>query len=559
METRICANPYCGAENRIPASSPKNTLCKECHREIDGSYYGECVNCGTINYLKNDICCNPDCLKSVKYYELNCVNCRKNHTMDYRGTFDICEECLTHAYIYEKCVHCDHKLRIYFNAKQEKMIFYSANKESPYICYGSTCPFCLEQYNFSNDFTTFDANLSFYISDYLESVSNCVISPLSGCCTKLVGRIHNNETNRNEYYTIASTISDEEGDVRFKLKNSAIDSIFEKYKEITIRVYPMSSFEYIDIVSVSDNRRFYKLESFYRNDVKIGEINGSSRPIRVPKTYGDIDSYINDYVSAVSLTLGQEAMIAENFAKDMMENTKGISPNKTKIIYPSGDSHFDEVEAEAFYSDSDNAIHISRYFSSVDRDAVRHEYGHHIQHQLDIIDYPWYKGDHFSRENHINRKTPNGFMYLSDTLNEDQGMRLAWAEAWPTAFGEVAKAYSKRFDEVGYVGSDENDSKGGYRVNHSTGAIESDEQLNLSGAGCERTIVQVLWDIFDPIEVEKDGFYDEIGLDYEEWFDITTQEETYTLKDFYDNFRERYGDSESKKLDRLFEYHNIYF
>ena len=95
-----------------------------------------------------------------------------------------------------------------------------------------------------------------------------------------------------------------------------------------------------------------------------------------------------------------------------------------------------------------------------------HEYGHHVQYEMNIIDFS--RGDitytsHTANENLAERYS-----------SQDYGTRLVWAESWPTVFGILAQHYYSS-----------------YLSNIDTACDV------LLGEACELSIMAVLWDLYD--------------------------------------------------------------
>ena len=545
METRVCENPDCRAKNRVPANLPNNIFCEKCNCYIDSNFYKECVNCHTLNKGNSQFCSNPKCMCWREKYVLKCPSCNRANVMEDNSYFDkpcFSSDCGEKLYYEEKCINCDFKNRIYLDYEGKERVFYQ-NKDGVFIENGDRCQHCFENCIYSSEFTVIQTNLN-----YSDISTPEKIYPLVGCAVVLT------DGTDNLYFKESS---DSNGFVKFKIPTERLNGD-DGIGYIGLNIYPTYDTNGKDIRIIDEYGRDYFKHAVWCSEsdgycFKRGVVhNAKIKPICIDH------SYVNR-----SFLIGQAVMKARNFASDML-SPRGIVPPLVNIKYPSDDEYFEEINVGAFYRDSEKTIHLEYGWES--STTIMHEYGHNIQHLLDIIDNPWYKGDHYINENHINRETRNGFLYMSTSLSEDQGMRLAWGEGWATAFREVASAYSEKQLGKKHFSADFefNDSRGGYKINHSTGNVEPDPntpdgQLNLSGAGCELTIIEILWDLLDPQEIEFDGFNDEFELGYEEWFDITTREETYTLKDFYDNFKKKYGESETKKLDRLLKHHNIEF
>lgn len=151
-------------------------------------------------------------------------------------------------------------------------------------------------------------------------------------------------------------------------------------------------------------------------------------------------------------------------------------------------------------------------------DTLMHEYGHHIQYIVDNTDNP--KKIHFSSVNSAD-------IYN----NKDIGIRLAWAEAWPTIFALMAQQYySAYLTNIETTGDTFYTS---YKeINYD---IENNTSIIL-GEACERSIMSVLWDLFD----SNNDNQDTISLGHSSYWDVTAFEGCFTFSDFISYFYDEY-------------------
>lgn len=220
----------------------------------------------------------------------------------------------------------------------------------------------------------------------------------------------------------------------------------------------------------------------------------------------------------------QAAMTARNFAKEMMN---GNTPSEVKIEFTD--------EGGCSYSSGSNTIYITKVNTSNNGikaysswDVIMHEYGHHIQHQTDITDSPG--GDHSSSQNNADVRG-----------DKDEGIKLAWGESWPTVFGFIAqKYYIDKISNITSVGDSLYTSYNGLHYNLEDNSYEL-------GEACERSIMSVLWYIFDEnyeTEQKTENQNDEfaISLGFQEWWDVTTSGKSKTFSEFINDFYALYPD-----------------
>ena len=245
-------------------------------------------------------------------------------------------------------------------------------------------------------------------------------------------------------------------------------------------------------------------------------------------------SYDNDMEGFKQAKLGQAfqitqaAMTARDFAEAMM----GTTPSDVEIYFTD--------EAGCWYS-SNKKIYISTVsyagnslhaYSSWD--AIMHEYGHHIQHEMEITDSPagWHDGDnmidHYASGNHEACNQQCAMPNINEA--KDAGVKLAWGEAWPTVFAELAQQhYSSQISNILFVAD-------GYYMAYNNAWFHYFEVCK--GEGCEISIMGVLYDLFD--EEGDDESRGQITLSYQEWWGVTTGGQAKTFSDFINDFYAEY-------------------
>lgn len=211
--------------------------------------------------------------------------------------------------------------------------------------------------------------------------------------------------------------------------------------------------------------------------------------------------------------ISQAILTARDYAWNMM----GTMPEDVVIRYPY-DSGCYYTRSEKRITITGNAPNSSAYPNSyASWDVLMHEYGHHIQYQVGIINSPG--GSHSSSQNNADIRG-----------NKDEGVRLAWAESWPTVFGTIAQQYfSGYLSNIVTVGDTNYTSYNGLDYN-----IESTSTR--LGEACERSIMAVLWDLYDSANDTNDT----ISLGYTNYWNVTTGNQSKTFSNFITYFYDTY-------------------
>lgn len=207
-------------------------------------------------------------------------------------------------------------------------------------------------------------------------------------------------------------------------------------------------------------------------------------------------------------------------ARDYAWNMIGEMPDDVAVFYPVSDGcYYNYNEIFNFIEITGNARLTDRVpHSYASWDVIMHEYGHHIQYQMEIIDSP--HGDHTFNSNLCDKRN-----------NKDEGIRLAWAEAWPTVFGMMAQDYwSSYLQGIKAI----NDST--YDAYNFDDPHEIENSIDDFGEGCEASIIAILWDLYDGVNIEV-FINDTISLSHEQYWAVTTGgNESKTFSGFISHF-----------------------
>jgi len=301
------------------------------------------------------------------------------------------------------------------------------------------------------------------------------------------------------------------------------DSIFDHYgSDVYIRVYASDG----NILVKRQSSSAYTQDSDTYSDVA----TGSTTTINMSFSSG------TDMAKAVQIF--QAVEVGQYYAAAMI----GSTPASVNVIYP--------------YSDPNNPTGGCFYYSGtiyiVDRvasganpasyaswDVITHEYGHHIEYIMDIINSP---GGSHSFAN----------VLAATRGSKSDGIRLAWSEAWATAFGIIAqREYPYSISSIPTADDLEYSSYNGAYINVET-AIAEYSVSTRNGESCEGAIVGALWDLYDG----TNETWDDIDLTASEWWDITTISGTYTFSAFVQNFYDEYLEYESE-LGKILEYYKM--
>ncbi len=244
-----------------------------------------------------------------------------------------------------------------------------------------------------------------------------------------------------------------------------------------------------------------------------------------------------NYTFSMESDLGRAFQISQALltARDYAWNMIGQIPNSVTLRYP--------YDTYCYYNSGARQITITgnaRSNTSVPEsyaswDVIMHEYGHHIEYQVGIIDSRGVKHN-FTRN-------------LADRLgNKNDGIKVAWYESWATVFGMVSQNYWRaHLTNIATV----NDSNYDAYNFDSLYSVENDSTR--LGEACEGSVMAVLWDLFDPANGEPN---DTISLTYQQFWNVTSSNQVKTFSDFINVFYEVYPQY-IDKLGKNLTYYNI--
>lgn len=269
--------------------------------------------------------------------------------------------------------------------------------------------------------------------------------------------------------------------------------------DIFIRVYAGDTNAMVEISDSGD-------EYYYESTVSENVSSGST----VTRNFTFTMS--NDLGRAFQIS--QAIITARDYAWIMM----GEMPSDVTIRYPNGSgcayysgSSYIRVTGNARNNDS-----VPHSYAAWD--VLMHEYGHHIQHIVGNTANPGL--DHSSSQNNADRYN-----------DKDIGIRLAWGESWPTVFGAMAQQYYSV-----YLTNIDTTRDAFYT---SYNGLDYDIENNttvLLGEACERSIMSVLWDLFD----SNNDNVDTISLGHSAFWDVTAIDGCVTFSDFVTYFYDEY-------------------
>ncbi len=189
----------------------------------------------------------------------------------------------------------------------------------------------------------------------------------------------------------------------------------------------------------------------------------------------------------------------------------GVNPVQIPIYMPPDRTYFWTRGGNHICQEEGNAF---------DWDVFLHEYGHYIQELNDTAENPG--GRHT-----VSGNLTGYVQSATSTLTKEQGIKMAWAEAWPTYYGtflQIAGGAGEfgifAVGDLRYTDSD---------LNFSYHLEENAEYQRANGEDTELAVQRILWDFADAPQDEND----EVNFGHEQiWKLLHTAPKPLSLNDF---------------------------
>ncbi len=315
---------------------------------------------------------------------------------------------------------------------------------------------------------------------------------------------------------LGTTYSNSSGHYSITFRND--DTIFDNGSDIYLVAWASND----NITVKNSNSSLYYKTSDTHVDVETGST-----------TQINIDFFMSEDAGKAMQIL-QAVDVARTFAETMM----GRTPPSVDVVYPFLNAS--RPERGCYYDNDQKTIYITGRprenvncpHSYASWDAIMHEYGHHLQYALNIIDYGgvW----HYFDRNLIGEEKQNGAI-----ATKDEAIRTAYPEAWATAFAIIAQNECPYYIcNIPTVSDYEYFSYNNAYFELETGQDHTGVCIR-KGDACEGSILAVLWDIYDGTPNETN---DSISMSALDWWNITTISGTYTFSSFAQHFYNEYPD-----------------
>lgn len=223
------------------------------------------------------------------------------------------------------------------------------------------------------------------------------------------------------------------------------------------------------------------------------------------------DGLQNAYYDTIrhAFEITQALYFGNKYAREMSGDT--FNQSDIPVVYPNDSG--DDIQS-SYYSSYRNSLNIYKT-AYLSWDIMLHEFGHLIQNHYGIA------------------RSPGGSHGISSDLivsrnSKDEGIRLAWGEAWPTVFAiMVSQYYNLDYPYVNDARYDANN--GSEEPTIFWGRSLENQMANPPGEGCELTIMQILYDMFD--SAIEDG-KDYMQMTHKQIWDIVTGSGATTFSEF---------------------------
>ena len=441
------------------------------------------------------------------------------------------------------CPHCGFPTTIYKNESVHYCEHCGRDINAPVQQYKQViCPWCKTShkmkvgYDYSND-------KCYYCSNYFSNVTEISLKATYRFLdesTPLIG-------NKAELYLVNSSGSQElikttntdiNGEVHFTLFPEDVTK--PKEKNFIVRIYPGDDnitvlHNKLYNVPVQSNQRVAQLLEFIGGSRYLGCLDAINNSFVYGKKniFKDVEITLNEYNPysndgySYCFFAGQAALRAKEFAIKY----GNISPDPVTILWDC------KREGVSCYDTTNDTIKLVTDKWNANLDVVMHEYGHHLQRQLNSNSLLFGWGNH--------------------VYNEPSNRFIAWSEAWADTFPVVVqqctdlvkRPYFDMSNDLEY--GDEffqcyNIESGG----HNKEWVQNKFGSSSNAKKIEAVIAELLWDLFDCGESGDD--YDPVSFSAKEWFRLTTIGGTDTIGDLYENFVEAHPGFENT-LYRMFD------
>jgi len=231
--------------------------------------------------------------------------------------------------------------------------------------------------------------------------------------------------------------------------------------DILVRSYPRGP---LVRVHAADGGAVYTMDSPVQNNV------ADDSTLTINMTAGNDESTVPGQVA-------YEVYEANRYFGAFITSVNGSAPTQILVEYPrsaAGDG--------SSYTPGSNRLNLS-ISDGHDWDNIQHEYGHHVQNVFNLANNPG--GAHSSTQNScVVRPT------------KDEGLRLAWAESWATAYSIIAQNVQNlatlgipNLGDTSYTDTKPAGANTNYNIETGTNGQ--------TGEATERAIMRVMWDTFD--------------------------------------------------------------
>lgn len=226
--------------------------------------------------------------------------------------------------------------------------------------------------------------------------------------------------------------------------------------------------------------------------------------------------------------MGKSMMIfqgAYNFAEEAKRLNDGSAISFCNFKYPGSTkgSFYNNGTVYISAKERDN-LKVPHYYAAWD--VLGHEYGHHIQNYFDLCDNPG--GTHLASGNIIDYKITEtdedtGELLYDLEQAKNIGLRLSWAESWPTYWSTVAQShFSDDLKSINTVGDLAYVSANG--VNYEIDRYD----YTTRGDADELTIQNILYKLYS----SKTDSFDRFSLGEETLWNLVKNNKPSTFSDF---------------------------